>query len=80
MVEEHGADTIAAIIAEPVQGAGGVIVPPPTYFPRLREICDRHDILLIADEVITGFGRTGRWFSRSVTGASSRTSCPSPRA
>ena len=63
MVEEHGADTIAAIIAEPVQGAGGVIVPPPTYFPRLREICDRHDILLIADEVITGFGRTGRWFA-----------------
>ncbi len=44
-------------------GAGGVIVPPPTYFPRLREICDRHDVLLIADEVITGFGRTGRWFA-----------------
>jgi adenosylmethionine-8-amino-7-oxononanoate aminotransferase len=59
----QGADTIAAIIAEPVQGAGGVIVPPPTYFPRLREICDRHDVLLIADEVITGFGRTGRWFA-----------------
>jgi adenosylmethionine-8-amino-7-oxononanoate aminotransferase len=59
----HGADTIAAIICEPVMGAGGVIVPPPTYFPRLREICDRHDILLIADEVITGFGRTGKWFA-----------------
>ena len=44
-------------------GAGGVIVPPPTYFPRLREICDRHDVLLIADEVITGFGRTGKWFA-----------------
>ena len=44
-------------------GAGGVIVPPPTYFPRLRQICDRHDVLLIADEVITGFGRTGRWFA-----------------
>ena len=54
---------IAAVIAEPVMGAGGVIVPPPTYFPRLREICDRHDVLLIADEVITGFGRTGRWFA-----------------
>ena len=44
-------------------GAGGVIVPPPSYFPRLREICDRYDVLLIADEVITGFGRTGRWFA-----------------
>jgi len=44
-------------------GAGGVIVPPATYFPLLREICDRHDILLIADEVITGFGRSGRWFA-----------------
>jgi putrescine---pyruvate transaminase len=58
-----GPDTVAAVIAEPVMGAGGVIVPPPTYFPRLREICDRHDVLLIADEVITGFGRTGRWFA-----------------
>jgi len=56
-------DTVAAVIAEPVMGAGGVIVPPPSYFPRLREICDRHDVLLIADEVITGFGRTGRWFA-----------------
>jgi putrescine aminotransferase len=59
----EGADTVAAVIAEPVMGAGGVIVPPATYFPRLREICDRHDVLLIADEVITGFGRTGRWFA-----------------
>jgi adenosylmethionine-8-amino-7-oxononanoate aminotransferase len=59
----EGPETVAAIIAEPVMGAGGVIVPPETYFPRLREICDRHEILLIADEVITGFGRTGRWFA-----------------
>jgi adenosylmethionine-8-amino-7-oxononanoate aminotransferase len=59
----QGADTVAAVIAEPVIGAGGVIVPPPTYFPRLREICNRHDVLFIADEVITGFGRTGRWFA-----------------
>ena len=59
----EGADTVAAVIAEPVMGAGGVIVPPPSYFPRLREICDRYDVLLIADEVITGFGRTGRWFA-----------------
>jgi adenosylmethionine-8-amino-7-oxononanoate aminotransferase len=62
-IEAQGADTIAAVIAEPVMGAGGVIVPPPTYFPRLRQICDRHNVLLIADEVITGFGRTGRWFA-----------------
>src|SRR5580693_5699625 len=62
-INAHGADTIAAIICEPVMGAGGVIVPPPSYFPRLREICDRHGILLIADEVITGFGRTGKWFA-----------------
>jgi adenosylmethionine-8-amino-7-oxononanoate aminotransferase len=61
-IEREGADTVAAFIAEPVQGAGGVIVPPSDYFPRIREICDRHDILFIADEVITGFGRTGRWF------------------
>jgi putrescine---pyruvate transaminase len=59
----EGADTVAAVIAEPVMGAGGVIPPPATYFPKLREICDKHDILLIADEVITGFGRTGRWFA-----------------
>ena len=60
---EEGPDTVAGVIAEPVMGAGGVIVPPATYFPRLREICDRHDVLLITDEVITGFGRTGRWFA-----------------
>jgi putrescine aminotransferase len=50
-------------VAEPVQGAGGVIVPPPDYFPLVREICNRYRVLLIADEVITGFGRTGRWFA-----------------
>jgi putrescine---pyruvate transaminase len=59
----EGPDTVAAVIAEPVMGAGGVIVPPPTYFPKLREICDRYQVLMIADEVITGFGRTGRWFA-----------------
>ncbi len=58
----EGPDTVAAFIAEPVQGAGGVIVPPPDYFPRIREICTQYDVLLIADDVITGFGRTGRWF------------------
>lgn len=59
----EGPETVAAVIAEPVHGAGGVIPPVPEYFPKLREICDRHDVLLIADEVITGFGRTGRWFA-----------------
>jgi putrescine aminotransferase len=59
----EGPDTVAAVIAEPVQGAGGVIVPPADYFPELREVCDRYDVLLIADEVITGFGRTGEWFA-----------------
>lgn len=59
----EGADTVAAIIAEPVQGAGGVIPPGTDYFPKLREVCTKHNVLLIADEVITGFGRTGRWFA-----------------
>jgi adenosylmethionine-8-amino-7-oxononanoate aminotransferase len=59
----EGPETVAAVIAEPVMGAGGVIVPPESYFPRLREICDRYQVLLIADEVITGFGRTGKWFA-----------------
>ncbi len=59
----QGADTVAAFIGEPVQGAGGVIVPPEDYWPRIRQICDRHNVLLIADEVITGFGRTGDWFA-----------------
>ena len=54
---------MAAFIAEPVQGAGGVIVPPDDYFPLVREICTKHDVLFIADEVITGFGRTGDWFA-----------------
>lgn len=58
-----GADNVGAFIAEPVQGAGGVIVPQDDYFPRVREICDQYDVLLIADEVITGFGRTGKWFA-----------------
>jgi adenosylmethionine-8-amino-7-oxononanoate aminotransferase len=57
----QGADTIAAMIAEPVMGAGGVIVPPASYWPKLRALLDKHDILLIADEVVTCFGRTGAW-------------------
>jgi adenosylmethionine-8-amino-7-oxononanoate aminotransferase len=59
---EEGPETVAAFLAEPVQGSGGLIVPPDDYFPRIREICDKYDVLFIADEIITGFGRTGRWF------------------
>src|SRR5690606_28421413 len=62
LVEREGPETIAAFIAEPVIGAGGIIPPPPGYFARIREICDRHGILLIVDEVVTGFGRTGTMF------------------
>jgi adenosylmethionine-8-amino-7-oxononanoate aminotransferase len=64
----QGADTIAAFIMEPVLGAGGVIVPPETFMPLVREICDRHDILLIADEVVTAFGRTGAWSGSRLWG------------
>ena len=59
----EGPETVAAFIAEPVMGAGGVIPPPAEYFPRVREVCDRHHVLFIADEVITGFGRTGKMFA-----------------
>ena len=59
---EEGPDTVAMFIAEPVQGAGGVIVPQDDYFPRIREICDKYEVLLVSDEVITGFGRTGKMF------------------
>jgi putrescine---pyruvate transaminase len=62
-IEELGSARVAALMVEPVFGSGGVIVPPAGYLRRLREICDRHDVLLIVDEVITGFGRTGAWFA-----------------
>ena len=64
----QGADTVAAFIAEPVQGAGGVIVPPPNYWPLIRQVCDKHGVLLIADEVVTGFGRTGALFGTRLWG------------
>ena len=63
VVLRAGAATVAAVVVEPVQGAGGVIVPPQDYFPLLRQVCNKYGLLLIADEVITGFGRTGRWFA-----------------
>lgn len=64
----QGPDTIAAFIMEPVLGAGGVIVPPETFMPMVRAICDRHEILLIADEVVTAFGRTGAWSGSRLWG------------
>lgn len=81
LIEREGADTVGAFIAEPVQGVGGVVVPPSGYFERIRAICDKYEVLMIADEVITGFGRLGtrfgidRWkvvpdmivFAKSVT-------------
>lgn len=60
---ELGEDKVAAFIGEPIQGAGGVIIPPDSYWPEIQRICDKYGILLIADEVITGFGRTGEWFA-----------------
>jgi putrescine aminotransferase len=62
LIEEVGADRIAAFIGEPIQGAGGVIIPPDSYWPEIQRICRAHDILLIADEVICGFGRLGAMF------------------
>ncbi|MDP6202189.1 MAG: aspartate aminotransferase family protein [Candidatus Marinimicrobia bacterium] len=61
-IREIGEDRVAAFIAEPVQGAGGVIIPPTTYWPEIQRICKKYGILLIADEVICGFGRLGEWF------------------
>ena len=61
LIELHDASNIAAVIVEPMSGSAGAIVPPVGYLPRLREICDQHNILLIFDEVITGFGRMGKW-------------------
>ena len=65
---EVGPDKVAAFIGEPVQGAGGVVIPPVTYWPEIQRICDKYGILLIADEVITGFGRLGTWFASELFG------------
>lgn len=65
---EVGAGKVAAFIGEPVQGAGGVIIPPATYWPEIQRICDKYGILLVSDEVICGFGRTGRWFGCETMG------------
>ena len=65
---ELGPENVAAFIGEPVQGAGGVIIPPDSYWPEINRICKEHDILLICDEVICGFGRTGNWFGLETFG------------
>jgi 4-aminobutyrate---pyruvate transaminase len=67
-IQREDPDTVAAFIAEPVMGAGGVIVPPATYFAKIQEVLRKHDVLLIADEVICGFGRTGRMFGSETFG------------
>lgn len=65
---ELGADNVAAFVGEPIQGAGGCIIPPRTYWPEIQRICRQYDILLVADEVICGFGRTGHWFGHQHFG------------
>ncbi|PID50027.1 MAG: aspartate aminotransferase family protein [Proteobacteria bacterium] len=65
---ELGVDKVAAFIGEPIQGAGGVVIPPASYWPEIQRICRKYNILLIADEVITGFGRTGEWFGSQYFG------------
>ncbi len=67
-IKEVGADKVAAFIGEPIQGAGGVIVPADSYWPEVQRICDEYGILLISDEVITGFGRLGEWFGADYFG------------
>jgi L-2,4-diaminobutyrate transaminase len=66
LITTEGADTVAAFIAEPIQAAGGVVVPPQGYFPAIQKVLRKHDVLLIADEVVCGFGRLGSWFGSDV--------------
>ena len=68
MIEDQSPNTVAAFMAEPIQGAGGLIVPPQEFWPLIRKVCDKHGILLIADEVVTGFGRTGSLFGSRLWG------------
>ncbi len=67
-IQRLGIDNVAAFIAEPIQGAGGVIIPPDSYWPEISRICEEYEILLVADEVICGFGRTGKWFATDYFG------------
>ena len=65
---EAGADKVAAFIGEPIMGAGGVKIPPASYWPEVQRICRKYDVLLMLDEVITGYGRTGEWFAAQTLG------------
>lgn len=67
-IRQLGVENVAAFVAEPIQGAGGVIIPPATYWPEIQKICDEHGILLVTDEVICGFGRLGAWFGADYFG------------
>jgi len=69
LLDLEGPESVAAVFLEPVPGANGVLVPPDDYWPRIREACNRHGTLLVADEVLTGFGRTGKWFAFEHFGA-----------
>ncbi len=69
MIQREGPETVAAFIAEPIMGAGGVIVPPDSYFPKINEVLAKYDVRYIIDEVICGFGRTGKWFGSETLGA-----------
>ena len=79
-IEFEGPDTVACVFLEPVQNAGGCFPPPPGYFQRVREICDRYDVLLVSDEVICAFGRLGEYFGSDPVRLPPRTSSPAPRA
>src|SRR5690606_19656268 len=73
LIEREGPDTIAAMIAEPIMGAGGVIVPPMSYYGEIQKVLDEHDIMMISDEVINGFGRTGNWWGSQTMGMTPKT-------
>lgn len=68
LIESEGPETVAAFFVEPIMGAGGIILPPATYFEKIQKVLDRHDVLLVADEVICGFGRTGSWWGSQTFG------------
>ena len=79
-IEQETPDTVAAVFIEPVQNSGGTFTPPEGYCRGVREICDEYGILLVADEVICGFGRLGYWFGARALRTSAPTSSRSPRA
>lgn len=68
MLQQEGSDSVAAFIVEPISNTGGILVPPPEYFQQIRNICTKHNVLMIYDEIITGMGRTGNWFAAQTFG------------